>query len=142
MPNTNREVSRIVFNNIEFEVADEATRSSVITLQEYINDLNDTIENYKETITNLVESMKNFVGSPLVATTVQGFEDESRVYVYTGNENGMYTGHWYYYNGSSWVSGGVYNDTAVNTDTTLTTSGKAADAKSVGDRLTALERRV
>lgn len=136
----NREVSRIIFNNIEFEVADEATRSSAITLQQNIDDLNHELENYKNIITNLVNSMKNFVGSPLVATTVQGFEDESRVYVYTGNENGMHTGHWYYYNGTSWVSGGVYNDTAVNTDTTLTTQGKAADAKAVGDRLTALER--
>lgn len=135
-----REVSRVIFNNIEFEVADEATRSSAITLQQNIDDLNHSLENYKNIITNLVNGMKNFVGSPLVATSAQGFADESRVYVYTGSESGMRNGHWYYYNGSAWTDGGVYNDTAVNTDTTLTTSGKAADAKAVGDRLTALEQ--
>jgi hypothetical protein len=134
-----REVSRIRFNNIEFEISDEAVRSSAITLQQHIDDLNHSIENYKATITNLVNSMKNFVGSPLVASRVQDFADETRVYVYTGNESGMTRGNWYYYNGSAWVSGGVYNDTAVSTDTTLTTAGKAADAKSVGDRLSALE---
>ena len=137
-----REVSRIIFDNIEFELSDEAVRSSAITLQQNIDDLNHSIENYKNIITNLVNSMKNFVGSPLVAATVQGFADESRVYVYTGSENGMHTGHWYYYDGTSWTDGGVYNDTAVNTDTTLTTSGKAADAKAVGDRLTNLESRL
>lgn len=134
-----REVSVIKFNNVEFEIADEAVRSSAITLQQHIDDLNHSIENYKATITNLVNSMKNFVGSPLTASTAQGFEDETRVYVYTGSESGMTRGNWYYYNGSAWVSGGVYNDTAVSTDITLTTAGKAADAKSVGDRLSALE---
>lgn len=75
----------------------------------------------------------NSYGSPLVADTVTAMTDTSKVYVYTGNETGYTNGDWYYYNGTAWVPGGVYNSVAVNTDTTLRLSGVAADAKAVGD---------
>jgi len=77
----------------------------------------------------------NAVGAPLVASTAAGMTDTDRVYVYTGSEAGYTSGNWYYYNGSSWTSGGVYNSTAFNTDTTLSTPGAAADAKATGDAL-------
>ena len=44
-------------------------------------------------------------GSPLVASSVSGMTDTGRVYVNTSD------GKWYYYNGSSWVAGGVYQAT-------------------------------
>ena len=78
----------------------------------------------------------NAVGAPLVASTAAGMTDTDRVYVYTGSEAGYTSGNWYYYNGSSWTSGGVYNSTAFNTDTTLSTPGAAADSKTVGDNIT------
>ena len=59
--------------------------------------------------------------------------DTTKIYVYTGSETGYTNGDWYYYNGSAWVSGGVYNAVAFNTDTTLFVSGDAADAKVTGD---------
>ena len=65
--------------------------------------------------------------------------DRGRVYVYTGSETGYTSGHWYYYNGSAWTDGGVYNAVAVDTDTTLSISGKAADAKETGDQITELK---
>lgn len=74
-------------------------------------------------------------GSPLVASTVAGMIDQSRVYVYTGSETGYTAGNWYYWNGSAWTSGGVYNAVAVNTDTTLSVAGMAADAKATGDAI-------
>lgn len=80
-----------------------------------------------------------YYGSPLVASTVAGMTDHNRVYVYTGSESGYTAGNWYYWNGSAWTSGGVYNAVAVSTDTSLTIAGKAADAKAAGDRLTAAE---
>ena len=82
---------------------------------------------------------KEAYGSPLVADAVEDMTDQSRVYVYTGSESGMTAGHWYYYNGSAWADGGVYNAVAVDTDTTLTIAGKAADAKEVGDQLTSVK---
>ena len=78
-------------------------------------------------------------GSPLVAATKSAMTNTSRVYVYTGSETGMTAGHWYYYNGSAWTDGGVYNSQGINTDTTLTLSGMAADSKATGDQITGLK---
>lgn len=78
-------------------------------------------------------------GSPLVAQTAEEMVEQNRVYVYVGSESGYSNGHWYYHNGTEWVDGGVYNGSAVNTDTTLTQSGMAADAKAVGDELSTIK---
>lgn len=80
-----------------------------------------------------------FYGSPLVASTVAGMTDHTRVYVYTGSESGYTNGNWYYWNGSAWTSGGVYNSQGITTDTSLTIAGRAADAKAAGDRLDVAE---
>lgn len=86
------------------------------------------------------EAAKNEAyGSPLTAATAAAMTDQSRVYVYTGSETGYTAGHWYYYNGTTWTDGGVYNAIAVDTDTTLTISGKAADAKKTGDEISQIK---
>ena len=77
-------------------------------------------------------------GSPLVAQTAEEMIEGNRVYVYVGSETGYTNGHWYYYNGDAWADGGVYNGSAVNTDTTLTQAGMAADAKATGDAINTL----
>lgn len=76
---------------------------------------------------------RNAMGGPNVAATKSAMTDKSKVYVYTGSESGMTKGNWYYWNGSTWTSGGVYQSTGFSTDTTLTVSGMAADAKTTGD---------
>ena len=78
-------------------------------------------------------------GSPLTATTAAEMTDKTRVYVYTGSESGMTVGNWYYWDGSAWTSGGVYNAVAVQTDTTLSVAGKAADGKAAGDAIEELK---
>jgi len=85
---------------------------------------------------------KGEVGTPLVAATAAAMTDTSKIYVYTGSETGYTAGDWYYYDGSDWQSGGVYNSAAVQTDTSLSVSGMAADAKTVGDDLDALDGRL
>ena len=82
------------------------------------------------------------IGSPYIATTVAGMTDKTRVYVYQGSESGYTSGNWYYWNGSAWTSGGVYNSVGLSTDTTLNISGKAADSKTVGTKISALETKV
>ena len=82
-----------------------------------------------------IASVQAQIGSPLVANQASKMTDTSKIYVYTGTESGYTNGNWYYYNGTAWASGGVYNAVAVETDTTLSVSGKAADAKKVGDEL-------
>ena len=79
------------------------------------------------------------IGSPLVAATAAAMTDTTKVYVYTGSETGYTNGNWYYYDGSAWTSGGVYNAVAVSTDTTLTQQGQAADAKKTGDEVSDLK---
>lgn len=79
------------------------------------------------------------IGSPLVASTAAEMTDTDKIYVYTGSETGYTSGNWYYYNGSAWTSGGVYNSMALETDTTLQVSGAAADAKVVGDQVSQLK---
>jgi lysophospholipase L1-like esterase len=79
-----------------------------------------------------IAALQGAVGSPLVAATKAAMTDTSKIYVYTGSESGMTAGDWYYYNGSAWVSGGVYNATAIQTDTTLSVAGMAADAAAAG----------
>ena len=74
-------------------------------------------------------------GAPLTASTVAGMTMQNRVYVYTGNETGYTAGHWYYWNGSAWTDGGVYNSNTVQVDPTLTISGAAADAKVTGEKI-------
>ena len=81
-----------------------------------------------------IYATKAEVGSPLVAALKADMTDHDKIYVYTGSESGMTSGHWYYWNGSAWADGGVYNSTAFITDETLTLSGQAADSKVVGDK--------
>ena len=59
----------------------------------------------------------DIVSGTLVASTLAGMTDTTKVYVYVGSETGMVNGNWYYYNGSAWTSGGVYNAAVVDTAT-------------------------
>ena len=45
------------------------------------------------------------IGTPLVASSVSEMTDTTRNYINTTD------GHWYYYNGSTWVDGGAYQAT-------------------------------
>ena len=49
-------------------------------------------------------------GSPLVASSVSEMTDTSRVYV------NAIDGHWYYYNGNTWIDGGVYQAMGIETE--------------------------
>lgn len=66
-------------------------------------EINDSVDVKISAINTKVNSLES--GSPLVASSVSGMTDTSRVYVNTSD------GKWYYYNGSSWVIGGVYQAT-------------------------------
>ena len=80
----------------------------------------------------ILAQMKHGYGYPFTAATAAAMADTTKIYVYTGSETGYTNGNWYYWNGTAWTSGGVYNATALETDKTLMVSGTAADAKIIG----------
>lgn len=79
--------------------------------------------------------------SPQKTSTISGMSDTEKVYIYTGSESGYRSGHWYYYDttNSRWTDGGLYNVCTAPIDKTLTVSDAIADAKTVGDRFSALQ---
>lgn len=103
------------------------------------NVVGDEIANIKDEVEDEIATIKSAVGSPLKASTVAQMTDKNKIYVYVGSETGYTNGNWYYWNGSAWTSGGVYNSVAVVTDPTLTLSGVPADAKATGDEVTNLK---
>lgn len=62
-----------------------------------------------EDVTNMINAKINGLasGSPLVANSTSGMTDETHIYVNTTD------GNWYYYNGSTWAIGGVYQATGI-----------------------------
>ena len=104
--------------------------TNLTNLQNAINNLNETKAN------------KSQIGSPAATDTAAGMIDTSRIYIYTGNQSGYINGNWYFYNGSTWQSGGVYNSTAVQTDDSLSIKDMAADSQAVGQAISQIEARL
>lgn len=87
------------------------------------------INNVSEDVATLQTEVSSFGnGTPPTAQSTSEMDHSvSTVYINTTD------GNWYYYDGSDWQVGGVYGGAV--TDTTLSVSGAAADAKAVGDAI-------
>lgn len=121
-----------------------ATRGTVGNKMTFSDFANYVIKTYESSVSGQTQSIKSAldelyaaIGGPQVAQVAAAMTDTSKIYVYTGSETGYTNGNWYYYNGTEWVSGGVYNATAVQTDKTLSISGQPADSKETGDKINA-----
>ena len=89
----------------------------------YAEQAQDSADDAAGSATNAQQSASqaaSFVGSPYIASTASAMTDHNKVYVYVGSESGMTNGHWYFWNGTAWTDGGVYNsiadDVATNAD--------------------------
>jgi lysophospholipase L1-like esterase len=51
--------------------------------------------------------------APKAVSLVANMTDQTKNYVYTGSEAGYTSGHWYFWNGTAWTDGGVYQATAI-----------------------------
>lgn len=91
-----------------------------------------SVAELKEQIEEVADSIGMFYNAPLVAEYAAQMTETDKIYVYVGNETGYVNGNWYYYNGTNWISGGVFNATALATDKTLTIRDSAADSKQAG----------
>lgn len=85
--------------------SDNVTNNSSVTgatVTAALNSLSDEIANVAS-------------GQPAPVDTASGMTDTDTIYLYVGSETGYEFAHWYYYNGSAWVDGGLYGDgTAVD----------------------------
>ena len=67
------------------------------------------IDELKSDVSQLSEEIANWKsGAPEPASAVAEMTDTTKIYLYTGAEEGYTAGDWYYYNDSAWVSGGKY----------------------------------
>lgn len=123
----------LAINSAEVALAQAQTAvETAVTSAESAQEASDTAQ-------EAVTEARIRYGSPLTANLAENMVEQNRVYVYTGSETGYTTGHWYYYDGSAWTDGGVYNGSAVNTDMTLTQVGIPADAKATGDEISQIK---
>lgn len=102
MPN----IKSVILNGVEYEINDDGARSQIGNLENLPTTDKSSIVNSMVEISSEFAAM---VGTPLVANTSSSMSDQTKIYVYTGSETGYTAGHWYYWNGSSWADGGVYN---------------------------------
>ena len=87
-----------------------------------------------------LSATESAMSGPNIANTAADMVDHDKVYVYQGSESGYTAGHWYAYRNNTWRDCGVYKSVIV--DKTLAVSDTAADAKTVGDRITSLSGQV
>lgn len=71
-------------------------------VERFENSVNDTV-NLLNTKLNAIPS-----GNPIAVTSTSQMTDTSKIYVLTTD------GYWYYYNGSSWVKGGLYQSSSID----------------------------
>lgn len=121
-------------------------QSEYLSSDEYkvVDDLADKVEKNENKIAELDDKKanKDDYGAPLKAKTVAEMTDKKKVYVYVGTETGYINGNWYTWEETAWVSGGVYNSAAIQTDKTLTQSDEAADSAIVGQQIGQLKESI
>lgn len=128
-PTLNEFDERISANKTELEndISDVEESLGSALQQEVINRSNSDA-NLQSQISGLAS------GAPIPVSSTSAMTDTSKIYVNTSN------GYWYYYDGDSWEQGGVYQSSQIETDTTLTQAGVAADAKATGDAINAVKQ--
>ena len=120
---TNQSNQKLATAKFVLNVDTDASSEGVIIdteAEEIFNQMLNDIRAQAASVSADIAELQSMVGSPLVASTVSAMTDHNKIYVYTGSESGYTNGNWYYWNGSAWTSGGVYNSVAINIDSVPT----------------------
>ena len=97
---TNLDVQQEINNKLDAMVEDGTIPSIIESfIIPYENQINETINDFDRRLSAVA------IGSPLKATSISDMTDTTRTYVLTTD------GYWYYYNGTNWVQGGLYQST-------------------------------
>ena len=104
-----KDVRNSIYNGIkqcyDDAIANGHTDMEVAQARNMYKNLNERLNAENADLKNQVKGLAS--GSPLVAGSISEMIDKNRVYVNTSD------GHWYYYNGSNWSDGGVYQATEI-----------------------------
>lgn len=110
-PDESTAIADIGANAINVDYNDTTVKAELDKLNATDNSLINIQTNQETKLVNLQTQINGLAsGSPLVASSVSEMTDTSRVYVNTTD------GYWYYYNGTAWVDGGVYQATEIAED--------------------------
>lgn len=133
-------MSDISFSKLTWEnLPARTTALSATNLNRIENGIADSVDGVNSNSHSIAELQTRISqiasGTPEPANTIAEMTDHSKIYVYTGSEQGESTGYWYSYDSTQekFVPRGEYGGAV--TDTTLSISGSAADAKAVGDAI-------
>ena len=109
----NLDVQEEINNKLD-DLVNDGTLTNLIStyLTPYIEEQNNVINNFKNQVESNVALLSTRVNSalntpPLAVSNISGMTDTSKTYVLTTD------GNWYYYNGTNWVIGGVYQATSI-----------------------------
>lgn len=116
---TNLDVQQEINNKLD-EMTQNGTLTTLISnyVQPLIDEQNENITNFKDNVNSTIDNFDRRLtsvasGSPQAVSSISDMTDTSKNYVLTSD------GYWYYYNGTSWVQGGLYQSTQV-ADNTIT----------------------
>lgn len=115
----NLDVQKEINNKLD-QMAEDGSLTAIIKayvdpIQEaFESEINEEFNQYKETVNGDIAAMNTKIGNitsgtPIPVSSTADMTDTSRIYLNTTN------GYWYYYNGSAWTQGGIYQAVGINT---------------------------
>jgi hypothetical protein len=110
---TNLKADKKYVDSINIQISEKVNQSELDSTNANVTLNTNDISNIKSQVLNLAS------GAPKAVSLASQMTDITKNYVYTGSENGYISGNWYYYNGSTWVSGGVYQATSISDKSVL-----------------------
>ena len=78
-----------------------------LLFQKYVNDYVETTNEKLDALDDKVDALNDL--SPTVVSSTSAMTDEDKIYLNTAD------GYWYYYNGTQFIQGGLYNSDATDT---------------------------